>query len=273
MMMRAVGHLGIVLYAAALCACSGGGDAARSGEITVAGSTAILPLVKQAAQDYQAAHPEIKISVAGGGSRVGLTQAEQKGVDIGDSDIPPASGQSGLLDHRIAIVTFAVIGNPANGVNNLSGQLIRDIFSGKISNWEQAGGKDQKVTIINRPSSSGTRAVFVSKVLDGAQPSATGLAQDSSGTVITTVAQTPGAVSYVATGYLKSGRVVPISIDGLAGSSQNVRANRYKFWSYEHMVTPGKPPKAVGDFIAFVTADKGLLIQLGFIPTTEAKPK
>ncbi|MDQ2680611.1 MAG: phosphate ABC transporter substrate-binding protein [Candidatus Eremiobacteraeota bacterium] len=267
-----------------LTACGGGSSssssstadrsqgASESGAITIDGSTALLPLVKQAAVDYQTAHPNVKISVSGGGSVVGITQAAQKAVDIGDSDIPAPKNPE-LLDHQVAVVTFAVIANPAVGVKNLTKAQIGSLFSGTVTNWKQLGGKDQPITIINRPRSSGTRAVFVQKLMGGQQPTASGLTQDSSGTVVTTVAQTPGAVSYVATGYLKKGGIIALSIDGVAPLETNVISGKYPFWSYEHMFTLGSARADVAKFIDYVKTDKSVLNQLGFTAVGEMKAK
>lgn len=240
--------------------------AGAPGSIAISGSTALLPLVKQAAVDYQSAHPNVKISVAGGGSRVGLTQIAQRAVDIGDSDIPAANEPS-LVDHRVAVVTFGIIVNPQTGVKNLTTAQLRGIFSGKTTNWSQVGGKAGPITIINRPRSSGTRAVLVQNILGGQEPSESGLTQDSSGTVAAMVAQTPGAISYVGMAYVKPGSQVPLSIDGIAPAEGNVLCKKYKYWSYEHMYTNGQPSAQVAGFINFVTADIALLRRLKFIPT------
>ncbi len=266
--------------AAALAGCGGGSDSSRtqssgaaktSGAILVAGSTALLPLVKQAAQDYQTKFPDINVSVSGGGSRVGITQAAQKGVDIGDSDIL-APGEPTLVDHKVAVAPFAIVANPAVGVKNLTTAQVRDIFSGRTTNWKDVGGIDQEITIINRPRSSGTRAVFVERVLGGAQPMEAGT-QDSSGTVASMVAQVPGAVSYVSTNYARAAGDTALSIDGLAPSDANVIAGKYKFWSYEHMFTNGPPNNDVAAFIAYVQNDKEALAKLGFIPVSAMKVK
>lgn len=283
-------RLAAVGFAAALtlplAACGGGGNqssntsnstaagastsAGEAGSISAAGSTALLPLVKQAAVDYQSKHPNAKISVAGGGSRVGITQAAQKAVDIGDSDIP-ATGQPSLVDHQVAVVVFGVVVNPKAGVKNLTTQQIRDIFSGKVTNFKQAGGADQQITIINRPRSSGTRAVFVKNVLGGKEPSESGLTQDSSGTVATMVAQTPGAISYLAMSYVKPDQQTAVSIDGVTPADANVQSGKYPYWSYEHMFTNGQPGAQVADFINFVKTDNALLKQLGFLPVGQMK--
>lgn len=267
-----------------LAACGGGGQKSSTttttaaqtqqggagASITAAGSTALLPLVKQAAADYQNSHPNVKISVSGGGSMTGITQAAQKGVDIGDSDVP-AKNQPALVDHEVAVVSFGVVVNPQTNVKNLTTQQIRDIFTGKIKNWKQVGGADQQITVINRPTSSGTRAVFVKNVMGGTQPLASGLVQDSSGTVSTMVAQTPGAVSYLAMGYVKPGQQTAVSIDGVAPNDANVESGKYPYWSYEHMLTNGQPSAAVAAFINYVKTDDALLTQLHFIPVGKMK--
>jgi len=262
----------VPVFVLALAACGGSQSASSSssagtpGSISISGSTALLPLVKQAAVDYQTAHANIKISVAGGGSRVGLTQVAQRAVDIGDSDIP-AQNEPALVDHKVAIVTFGIVVNPQTGIKNLTTAQIRDIFSGKTTNWSQVGGRAGNITVINRPRSSGTRAVLVSNILGGHEPSESGLTQDSSGTVAAMVAQTPGAISYVGMAYVKPASQTAVSIDGVAPAEQNVLSKKYHYWSYEHMYTNGQPGAQVAGFIKFVIGDSALLSRLKFIST------
>jgi phosphate transport system substrate-binding protein len=107
--------------------------------------------------------------------------------------------------------------------------------------------------------------------MGGQQPTESGLTQDSSGTVATMISQTPGAVSYLAMSYVKPGRQVAVSIDGVVPTAANVESGKYPFWSYEHMLTNGQPSAQVADFINFVKADTQLLAQLGFIPVSAMK--
>jgi phosphate transport system substrate-binding protein len=249
---------------------SGSAAAGSSQSISIAGSTALLPLVKQAAADYQQQHPNAKINVSGGGSMVGITQAAQRGIDVGNSDVP-APNQPDLVDHRVAVVNFGVVVNPASGVTNLTKAQIVSIFTGKTMNFSAVGGKNVAITVVNRPRSSGTRAVFVKNLMGGVQPLESGLTQDSSGTVASIVEQTPGAISYVAKSYVKGPNIVAVSIDGVAPTDANVMNGTYPYWSYEHMFTKGQPTKAVADFIAFVQNDSTALKQLGFIPVGDMK--
>lgn len=253
-----------VVAICALAGCAGSSGSRASREVTVAGSTALLPLVKQAAADYEALHPRARVSVSGGGSGVGITQAAQKGVDIGDSDIP-APGERELVDHVIAVAVFEVVVNPTIGITNLTRKQIADVFTGRVTNWKQVGGKDEPITIINRPRSSGTRATFVAKITNGEQPTDRGLTQDSSGTAVLIVAQTPGATSYVSSAYVHPGQVTAIAIDGVAPTTANVINGTYAFWSFEHMFTNGRPRADAAAFIAFVMNDRSALDAMGFL--------
>ena len=114
--------------------------------ITAAGSTALLPLVKEAAAEYQAKHPDVKIAVSGGGSGTGINQVVAKAIDIGNSDIA-AVGQPTLVDHKVAVTGFAIVAHPGVGVTNLTRKQLQDIFSGKTQSWKDVGGADVKITV------------------------------------------------------------------------------------------------------------------------------
>jgi phosphate transport system substrate-binding protein len=263
------------LAAASLAACSphtdtsssGGGNA--NGTITVAGSTALLPLVKDASAAYQDAHKDVKISVSGGGSATGVTQVAARAIDIGDSDIL-ATGQPQLVDHRVAVVGFAIVTNPSAGVKNLSRKQLQDVFSGKLTNWKDAGGADQKVVPVNRPRSSGTRAVFIKTIMGSAAIAESGLVQDATGTVISALKQTPGAVSYVALSGVSDG-VTIVAVDGVAPTPQTITTGKYPIWSYEHMYTYGEPKGDVAGFIDFVKSGADRVQQNKFIAVSAMK--
>ena len=261
------------LASAALAACSspqktegaGGAPERPSGTITIAGSTAMLPLVKDASGAYQAAHKDAQISVSGGGSAVGITQVAAKAIDIGDSDIT-APDHPELTDNRVAVVGFAIVANPSAGVKNLTRAQLRDIFGGNVANWKQAGGADQKVVVVNRPRSSGTRAVFRKTVMGGAPLVESGLVEDATGTVVSVVKQTPGAVSYVALSGITGGGLTVVSVDGVAPDAGTITSGRYPIWSYEHMFTYGAPKGQVAAFIEFVRGRTDLVAKNKFIP-------
>ena len=243
--------------------------------ISAAGSTALQPLVQAAAEAYQARNPDIKISITGGGSRTGLALAASGSADIGNSDIlaskeqtePSSDGKKpGLVDHKVCAVGFAIVVHPENGVKNLTKTQLQEIFSGKIKNWKDVGGKDLAITVINRPASSGTRAVFLKTVMGKAELSRDTLVEDATGTVVQKVTQTAGAISYAAfSGTHGKTGINELSIDGIAPTEENVGSGKYPFWSYEHMYTSGPPSKDVSRFLAFIQSNSSLVRKLGYI--------
>jgi phosphate transport system substrate-binding protein len=241
-------------------------------KITAAGSTALQPLVSAAADAYQAKHSDVQISVTGGGSKTGLSLVGNKAVDLGDSDILAPAGSAGLIDHKVAVIGFSVVVNPASGVTNLTKKQIQDVFSGKVTNWKDVGGKDLAISVINRPASSGTRAVFVKTLMGGTDLSKDALTEDATGTVVQQVKQTPGAVSYASfSGTHNQTGLTEVSVDGEAATEANVQSGKYPFWSYEHIYTNGKPSPQVADFIDFVSNDKELMEKTGYILVHDMK--
>lgn len=238
---------------------------------SAAGSTALQPLVQAAAEAYQAQHSDVKISVTGGGSRTGLALVSSKSVELGDSDIV-ATNQPDLVDHKVAVIGFAVVGNPANGVSSLSKKQIQDIFSGKVTNWKDVGGKDLAIAVINRPPSSGTRAVFMKTLMGTAELSKDTQVEDATGTVVQKVKQTPGTVSYASfSGTHNQTGINEVAIDGNAATDENVMAGKYPFWSYEHIYTNGPPNTEISRFIAFLQSNGALLRKTGYIPVHDMK--
>lgn len=241
-------------------------------QITAVGSTALLPLVKQAATKYQTEHPDVKISVSGGGSFVGIAQASSGAADMGDSDVI-APGNAGLKDHKVAVAGFDIIVNPSAGVENLTSKQVRDIFAGRVTNWNQVGGKDQQIVVINRPRTSGTRFVFKATMMGASQIADGGLIEDSSGSVTQMVATTPGAVTYVTRAYVEGKPVTAVSIDGVKPTTDNIRTGKWKIWSYEHVFTKGDAKPEVEKFISYITNDKDDLEKLGYVVLTTMKVK
>lgn len=235
--------------------------------ITATGSTALLPLMKAAAAEYSAAHPEVTISISGGGSASGLTQVAAGAVEIGDSDIPAPDG-AGLRDHRVAVIGFGVIVNPDVRLRGLRRAQLADIFSGRVVNWREVGGPDEVITVVNRPRSSGTRAVFRRTIMRGEPVADSALTVDASGTVVATVVSTPGAVSYVALSALARTKLPPLAIDGRRPSDAEIEHGRYPLWAYEHLYTSRTDPQ-VEAFIASIARNRRLLAALRYIPLSE----
>lgn len=238
-----------------------------TGTITIDGSSALQPLVTAARDEYVAVNKGANITVNAGGSSKGLNDVEQGAVQIGNSDLfgqdVNASGFSNLVDHQVAAVIFAVVVNPdvAAKITNLTNQQIVSIFTGQINNWKDLGGPDETITVIERPSGSGTRGTFTKYVLNGATSAPTQtLQKDDSGALGDAVSSTPGAIGYIATSFLGNGgkfngKITPLCIDGQKPSPDAVGTNSYKFWNFEHMYTKGEATGLADSFIKYILSD------------------
>ncbi|KRN50755.1 phosphate binding protein [Pediococcus damnosus] len=253
-----------------------GCGAKNNQSITVVGSTALQPLVERAGSSFQMANPKINITVQGGGSGTGLSQVQAGAVTIGNSDVF-AENQTGiksyaLVDHKVAVVGITPIVNKKVSVQNLSMQQLTQIFSGKVTNWRQVGGKNQKITVINRAQGSGIRSAFETSVL-GNKKAVRSQEQDSNGTVQKIVAATPGAISYTSFSYVND-QVRALNLNHVAPKAKNVIDNRWSIWSYEHMYTKGKPNRPTQQFLDYIQSPKNqkeLITNLGYISTHDMK--
>ncbi|WP_313637304.1 phosphate ABC transporter substrate-binding protein [Paenibacillus sp.] len=258
----------------------GSGGAKISGSILASGSTALQPLVELVAENFMDKNAGVDIQVQGGGSGTGLTQVAEKQVDIGNSDVfaeeklkdKDAEKATALVDHQVAVVAIATVTHPDAGVDSLTKQQLLDIFTGKVTNWKEVGGADQKIQIINRPGSSGTRATYESYALGTKTEDIKGsIQEDSSGTVKKMIGETPGAIGYLALSYLDDS-IKTLSLDGVEASVDNVISGKYPVWAYEHMYTNGEPNETVKAFLDFFLTDEvqtGEVVELGYIPAVK----
>ncbi|MBV7504132.1 phosphate ABC transporter substrate-binding protein [Bacillus sp. sid0103] len=246
-----------------------------SGSITVSGSSAMQPLVAAAAEEFMAENPKVDIQVNAGGSGTGLSQVAEGSVQIGNSDVF-AEEKEGipadqLVDHKVAVVGMTAAVNPKVGIKDIKKEDLIKVFTGKITNWKELGGKDQKIVLVNRPDSSGTRAIFNKFALDGATP-AEGITEDSSNTVKKIINETDGAIGYLAFSYFTDESVTPLAIDGVEPTAENVQSGEFPVWAYQHSYTKGEPNELAKAFLDYMMSDdiqNTLLSEQGYLPVTK----
>ena len=277
--------MGTLLVSASmlLAGCGGGGSQQAassggekiSGKISASGSTALLPMLKPAQEAFQDKYKDVTVNVAGGGSFTGMNQVAEGSVDIGDSDVnlPDEYKDKGLVDHKVVVEPFVFIVDKANKVDNLTKDQVIGILTGKITNWKEVGGDDQKITLIHRAKSSGSRATISDVVLKGANFTDDAVIQDSNGAVRAAIASTPGAIGYVDAPYADDS-VKVLKFDGVEYSAQNIIDGKYPIYGYGHMYTKGEPTGAVKAFIDYILSDEfqnSQVEKLGFIPVSKMK--
>lgn len=189
----------------------------------IKGSDTVLPLAQKQAEQYIKSNPNAKVIVTGGGSGVGISALMDGSTDIAmasrkmkfDEKMKMQQAGQGVVEKTIGWDALAVVVNPKNGVSQLTRQQLEDIFTGKITNWKDVGGTDQKIVVYSRESSSGTYEFFKEHILKGKNYMSSILSMPATGAIIQSVSQTPGAIGYVGVAYLNDKvKALKVSYDG-----------------------------------------------------------
>jgi phosphate transport system substrate-binding protein len=251
------------------------------------GSDTIVNLALAWAEKYQAEHPQVRISVTGGGSGTGIAALINKTVDIANASrqIKPEeiaeAKKNGVdpVEHIISRDAIAVIVNPENPVSQLTLQQISDIYSGKISNWSQVGGDDRPIVRLSRETNSGTHVYFLETVLRlGKKDDKTLFSMDtlllpSSEGIVSEVRQNPNAIGYDGLGYVpKDLKMIAIAQkEGEAyvlPSVATVNDKTYPIARDLYMYTNGQPTGIVKEYLDWILSAEAqkIVADLGFVP-------
>ncbi len=243
--------------------------------LTLTGSTTVLPIAQLCAEKFMEQHPDVDISVRGGGSGVGIAALIDGTCDIAMASRPMKtkelkSARSKGINPVATVIArdgIAIIVHPSNPLSEITMAQLRDIYTGKISNWKDVGGKSGRIVVISRDVASGTFEVFKKLVLKGAKTRADALMLASNKAVATTVEKTPGAIGYVGLGYVSS-KVKALTVDGVKPTKKTVASGEYKLSRPLYFYTDGKPKGLAKEFIDFVLNPEGQKIveEAGFVP-------
>ena len=251
------------------------------------GSDTIVNLALAWAEKYQGEHPDVRISVTGGGSGTGIAALVNGTVDLANAsrkikDEETSEAQANgvtPVEHIIARDAIAVIVNPNNPVNELTLQQISDIYSGKYTNWQEVGGEDRPIVRLSRETNSGTHVYFLETVLrlgskeDKTLFSTNTLLLPSSEGIISEVRDNPNAIGYDGLGYVpKDLKMVAIAKEAggeyVLPSIATVNDKTYAIARDLYMYTNGEPAGIIKDYLDWILSDEAQVIvaELGFVP-------
>lgn len=245
--------------------------AGQSGTLDIAGGTAHIPVVEDVARQVGRANPQVRITVTGGGSGIGIQKVGEGLVDIGSTGRAPSEAEIQRYDlkpFRFALDGVAIAVHPSNPVGNLSMEQARDIFSGKIDNWKQVGGPDRRINLYGRDEASATREVFVGKVLGkDVQPATRSTLVASNGAAKTAIARDKGAIGYLGMGYVDPS-IKAVSINGVAPTQEHAKSGAYPVVRGLYFNTKGEPKPLAQTFYQYLQAPDGQAIirKHGYIP-------
>jgi len=257
------------------------------------GSDTIVNLALAWAEQYQSDHPDVRISVTGGGSGTGIAALINNTVDIANasrqikSEEVDEAKSNGVepVEHIIARDAIAVIVNPENPVNELTLQQISDIYSGKLTNWSEVGGEDRPIVRLSRETNSGTHVYFLETVLrlgskeDKTLFSTNTLLLPSSEGIIAEVRQNPNAIGYDGLGYVpKDLKMIAIAKEAggayVLPSIATVNDKTYAIARDLYMYTNGEATGIVKEYLDWILSPEAqeIVVELGFVPALNPNP-
>ena len=253
-----------------------GAVTATAGNLVIKGSTTVLPISQLAVEAYMKAHPDVNISLSGGGSSNGI-----KAIIDGSTDIANASRF--IKDKEVALaqekgvypVPFAVaydsiipVVRPSNNLKNITLAQLKDIYMGKISNFKEIGGPDLKIVICSRDTSSGTYETWEGKVMKKARVTPRAQVMASNGAIVQAVSNNKHAIGYIGIGYVNN-QVKPLTVDGVEGTKESTLNGTFPISRPLFMFTNGWPKDDTLNFVNYVLhPEKGQkhVAESGYVP-------
>ncbi len=283
-----------VVFWVGLTACSTANPATPSssqpGPISIIvnkGSDTLVNLALAWAEQYQSLHPNVEISVTGGGSGTGIAALINKTVDIANASrqIQPEEMQQAKVngvdpvEFVVARDAIAIIVNPSNPVDHLTLQQLSDIYSGKVNNWKDVGGEDRTIVRLSRETNSGTHVFFLENVVRLGDPnnktlfSTDTLLLPSSEGITAETRDNPNAIGYDGLGYITPDvKVVAVGKQPggpfVVPSAATANNGQYPIARDLYMYTNGQPTGAIAAYLAWLKTSEAqnIVAQLGFVP-------
>lgn len=226
-------------------------------DITIEGSTSMYPVATALAKAYMEKNHNVHIDVQGGDSEAGINNVKAGKVDIGMSSKNLTGTEStGLSSYDIGKDPVAVIVNPLNHLNSITMDELKDIYTGKTSNWEEVGGNNTKITPVIREMGSGTRYDFEVYVMGGANYTNNVMVVTSTYGVLQTVAVSSGTIGYVSNNAINPG-VKILKINNVTLNEQNVENGTYPLTRSMLFLVKGTATGDIKNFIDFSMSSEG----------------
>ena len=237
------------------------------GIVKTGGSTSVEKVMNALIYQFQALNPKVTIDYEMTGSGDGIKNTASGLYEIGHSsrELKTDQSESHLSALAYAIDGIAVVLHPQNSISNLSKEQIRAIYTGKIKNWSEVGGKDAFITVVTREIGSGTRSAFSEIVgLDQKDAPTTSIINtattcDNTGAVQTTVSQNLNTIGYISFSDVDLKKVKTVSVNGIDISSATLKDDSYQLKRKFYLVTKKGTAlsKEATAFIEFVMSEKG----------------
>lgn len=241
--------------------------------IRVTGASTIGPLATELGKAFEAAHPHVRVDVQTGGSSRGINDTRGGLNDLGMVSRPLKDDESDLTAYPLALDGITVIVHANNPIAALTRAQIVAIFTGKVTNWQQVGGPDAPISVVNKEEGRSTLELFCSYYqLKNSDIVAHAVIGDNLQGIKTVVAS-PHAIGYVSVGTAEyeAARGIPIKllpIDGVAATSANIANGTFPLARPLNLVAKSPPEGVVKEFLQFATSPAAhrFVVENGFVP-------
>lgn len=255
---------------------------ARAAQITVKGSDTMVTLGQKWAEVYMQKRPGAKIQVTGGGSGTGMAALQNQTTDLANSSrsIRPKEVAECIkafkkrpTEYKVALDGLSVYVHESNLVTELSIEQLEQIFTGKIVNWKDVGGKDEAMTVYSRENSSGTYEFFKEHVLQGKDFTAKAQTLQGTAQVVQAVAKEPKGIGYGGAAYSAGVRQLKIKKDAgspaIEPTEENIVSHTYPIWRFLYVyVNPNIDKGEIADYLKWIRSDEGQAVvkDIGYFP-------
>lgn len=265
-----------------LCGCATQSDAgdfskqSLQGRIVITGSSTVAPLVAEIARRFESLHPNVRIDVQSGGSSRGIADIRRGTAEIGMVSRGLKPDENDMTGRAIARDGIALIVHRGNPVDRLSDRQIVDIFSGRVTNWNQVGGPNANITVVNKAAGRATLELFLAYFKLRERDIRAGVVIGDNQHGIRTVAGDPYAIGYVSIGAaeVEASRGTAIKMLPVAGvipTLANVRNGSFPLSRPLNLVTHGERSALVEAFLSFASSSENydLVEAQSFVPIAE----
>jgi len=241
-----------------------------SGTLNIAGGTAHIKCETEAIKRIMRAYPDVNITIAGGGSGVGIKQVCEGLIDIGNTGrvpTPDEISRCNLKVYKFAVDGIGVVVNPKRNIDNISKENLKKVFAGDMTSWKDLGGAEGPINVYTRDAESGTREVFWSKGLEKGKIAEKANFVPSNAGMKTVIANDPQGIGYISLG-VADPSVKLLAIDGVFPWEDNVKSEKYEIARGLYMNTRGEPSPLAKAFISYMLSPEGqaLVKEHGFLP-------
>ena len=252
-----------------------------AGPITVKGSDTMVIMAQRWAEAYMAAHPETSIQVTGGGSGTGISALINGTTEICNSSRSMKAAEREKLKQRFSSLGveiksakdgLALYVHESNPVKELTLGQIKDIYTGKLTNWKDVGGPDSKIILYSRENNSGTYVYFRDFVLGGKDLTASAQNLPGTAAVVNAVSKDVNGIGYGGSAYAKGVRFIKVkkeeSSPAYEPNAETVKNGTYPITRYLYMYLRSKPTGYLKAYIDWILSPEGqdIAAKVGYFP-------